>query len=469
MSNGEMSNGLSSSVGRSRFLEWWRSVTQSLTLRMALIGFVALVMLIPLAAVHDLVRERNRLHDSALSDIASIWGGEQVVKGPALVVPFVERYLIEETETDEDGNERTRTKTEDCQKIAVFLPKELELEFHLDEEYRHRGIYDALVYASKLRLVGYFERPEIQSLSKDLHSVDWDGAYLAFSLSDTRAIQSASEARVGGEPMAFAPGTRLQELLGSGFHIPLAGFESERAQVPFELDLSFHGSHGLRFAPFGETTEISMASTWPHPSFQGSALPNSYEASDEGFEAKWSIPHLTRNYPQQFIYGDTTVDFDEFLAGVDLFEPVFLNSKVTRAVKYGLLFVLLTYLVFLVFELAAGVRLHVIQYGLIGLAMSLFYLTLLSLAEHVAFGLAYLAATAVNAGMISVYAGATTRSRARAGIVFATLSALYALLFALLHMESYALLLGTLLLTAVVAVLMYLTRDLERQPLAAAT
>jgi len=139
MSNSEMSNGLSAGAGRSRFLEWWRSVTQSLTLRMALIGFVALVMLIPLAAVHDLVRERSRLHDSALSDIASIWGGEQVVKGPALVVPFVERYLIEETETDEDGNERTRTKTEDCQKTAVFLPKELELEFHLDEEYRHRA------------------------------------------------------------------------------------------------------------------------------------------------------------------------------------------------------------------------------------------------------------------------------------------------------------------------------------------
>jgi len=267
--------------------------------------------------------------------------------------------------------------------------------------------------------------------------------------------------------MAFAPGTRLSELLGSGFHVPLAGFDAERAEVPFELDLSFHGSRGLRFAPFGETTEVHMTSTWPHPSFQGSTLPSSYETNEDGFKAEWSIPHLTRNYPQQFVLGESSVNLNEFVAGVDLFEPVFLYSKVTRAVKYGLLFVLLTYLVFLVFELVAGIRLHVIQYGLIGLAMSLFYLTLLSLAEHVAFGWAYVAATVVNVGMISLYAGATTKSRARAGIVFGALSALYALLFALLHMESYALLLGTLLLTAVVAVLMYLTKDLDRVPLAA--
>ena len=440
-----------------------RSLTDSLTARTFIVGFLALLMLIPLVMVGGTVEERHQLYRSVLRDIASIWGSQQVLKGPVLVVPYVDKYLIEETVKDETGGETTTTRVELHRRSAIALPHGLDMVIELEEQVRHRGIYNALVYTAEVQLSGHFERPAIDSLSDHLHRIDWDKAYLVVSLSDTRAINEVSQLLWDGAPQALAPGTRLQGLLESGFHAPLNLRPEGEPRFDFDLRLSINGSQGLRFAPFGETTEVKMSSSWPHPSFQGSALPTHYEIHEDGFDASWSIPHLARNYPQLFADPHQSFDFDEFSAGVDLFEPVFLYSKVTRAVKYGLLFVGLTFLVLLIFELVFAERMHFVQYGLIGIALSLFYLTLLSLAEHISFLRAYLVASSINIGMITLYTRAALSSWSRAGIILVSLTTLYTLLYSLLHMEDYALLLGTALLLVVVAVLMVLTRDLGRR------
>ena len=172
-------------------------------------------------------------------------------------------------------------------------------------------------------------------------------------------------------------------------------------------------------------------------------------------------PASRAHYPQMWVLDKTQVEITELLAGVDLFEPVFIYSRITRAVKYGLLIVALTYLTFLVFELTTGSALHIVQYGLIGAALALFYLLLLSLAEHIGFTNAYLGATGSSVGLISCYVGAASRSIGRGGFLFCLLAMLYGLLYALLQMEDYALLAGSLVLFAVLIVLMYLTRGLK--------
>ena len=437
--------------------------TDSLTVRAIAIGVLALLMTIPLSMVSGTVNERRYLFESVQQEIASIWGNPQVVEGPALVVPYIEKYTTKETVKDEKtGKETTTSKVGYTHRTVILLPKNLDVDVELRETVRHRGIYKALVYTADVRLRGEIPHPDFSTLTRSLHRVDWDKAYLALSLSDTRAINQASQLTWNDQPLSLAPGTRSTDLFGTGFHAPL-GSENLKAQsYTFDLSLSVNGSRGIRFAPFGEDTQVRMTSSWPHPSFQGSGLPTSYETRDDGFDATWSIPHLVRNYPQVFRLADRgDFDLSEYLVGVDLFEPVFLYSKITRAVKYGLLFVGLTFLVFLIFELISRARLHFVQYGLIGIALSLFYLTLLSLAEHVDFQRAYMIASAVNIGMITVYAGAALRSWGRASIVLVLLSTLYTLLFSLLHLEDYALLMGTALLVVVVGVLMYLTRGLR--------
>jgi len=440
-----------------------KALSESLTVRTLVIGVLALLMLIPLSMVRSTVEERHELYSSVIDDIAGIWGSRQVVEGPALVVPYVEEHLVETTVKDAKTGEATTTsEVVLTNQTAVALPRSLAVDVQLHEKVRHRGIYDALVYTAEIRLRGQIERPKIdQVLSQNLHRVDWDKAYLVLSFTDTRALNEVSRLTWNGRPQSLAPGTRLKELFGNGFHAPLSTLDPGAESYDFDLSLSINGSQGIRFAPFGEVTEVRMTSSWPHPSFQGSALPTAYETRDDGFAATWSIPHLARNYPQLFSHPADGVDLAEFLVGVDLFEPVFLYSKVTRAVKYGLLFVGLTFLVFLIFELISQARLHLMQYGLIGIALSLFYLTLLSLAEHIEFSRAYVLASAVNIGMIVLYTGAVLKSRARTGIVLVLLSTLYTLLYSLLQMEDYALLMGTVLLLAVVATLMYLTRDLR--------
>lgn len=438
-----------------------KNMNDTLTIRVIIVGVIAIVMLIPLVMMQGVVDERNGLYSNVLHDIANTWGGQQLLQGPILVVPFIEKHVSKETIKDEFGKEKVKTKTKYLTMYAIHLPKELKIDVDLVEQHRKRGIYKSLVYEADLTLSGSFNKLDIQSMSDHIHRIDWEKAYLVLGLSDTRAINEVSTLNWNGNDIGYSPGTKVTELLSHGFHASLKGLNAETEQHLFNTKISINGSQGFRFAPFGENTTVDMTSSWPHPSFQGMTLPAHYEITADGFTSSWMIPHLARNYPQTWVYGNENYHLSEFIAGVDLFEPVFLYSKVTRAVKYGILFVGLTFLTFLIFELTTKTRLHYVQYGLIGVALTLFYLVLLSIAEHTAFLTAYVVAATINIGLITIYTGTALKNWIRAGVVFALLSALYAVLYSLLQLEDYALLMGTMLLLSVLMILMYVTRNLR--------
>lgn len=447
------------------------SLQHSLTKRFAAIALVGLSMSIPLAFVESVVEERDRYYHSVVDDIARLWGRDQVIMGPLLVLPFVEKFVTEEATKNDSGNSETKSKIHYRNRQAVFLPSELFIDANISEDYRKRAIYESLVYAAKIKVRARFPRPDVASLSAHLHRIEWNKAKIVFGVSDTKSIDAISRLQFDGNDTHLAAGTQLGDHIASGFHADISELDPALARHEVELDLDLNGSRGFRFAPFGETTKATIRSSWAHPSFAGNLLPDEHEISAEGFTASWAIPHLARNYPQSWVLDQAKVDPHELVAGVDLFEPVYIYSRITRAVKYGLLIVALTYLTFLVFELCTGSALHIVQYGLIGAALALFYLMLLSLSEHIGFALAYVSATFLSVGLISVYVGTATGSRGRGVFLFALLGALYGLLYALLRMEDYALLVGSIVLASVLALLMYLTRGLtvERLPAPDAT
>ncbi|MDR1367881.1 MAG: cell envelope integrity protein CreD, partial [Candidatus Accumulibacter sp.] len=231
------------------------------------------------------------------------------------------------------------------------------------------------------------------------------------------------------------------------------------------------GSGGIYFTPVGENTRITLAAAWAHPKFSGAILPKEHTIDDKAgrFSAVWDIPHLSRTYPQavNISAGDLAHNQNElselakFTVGVELFEPVSLYTQVERAVKYAILFIGLTFVALLSFELVSRRRLHFMQYCLVGVAMVLFYLLLLSLAEHTSFLDAFLAASAVSVVMNGLYMAAALKSPAQGGILTVLLASLYAILYAILQIEEYALLVGTALLIVVVGILMFLTRNLS--------
>jgi inner membrane protein len=429
-------------------------------------------MTIPLGMVSEIVSERSRLYRGVLNEIANTWGHKQNLQGPALFVPYTEKYITEVVKTDKDGYERKENKTIFKKRTAIVLPNELNIQVDLNGQKRKRSLYESLVYTAELEIQGDFYRPDISSLSNNIDAIHWDRSWLALGISDTQAINKVSSLHWNKQQQIdFEPGTGVIKTIKSGFHAPLnlslndkvSEVNGKNQKYPFKLSMNINGSKGFFFSPFGKTTDVNIISDWPHPSFRGNILPDMHQVNDDGFEAKWSVPNLARNYPQLWTLETQNFNVNEFRAGVNLFESVSLYSQITRSIKYAVLFFTLTYITFLIFELGIGRRLHIVQYGVIGLALSMFYLTLLSMAEHTGFFKAYIAAAAIIIIMISLYALAAIKSIARTGIVAILLVGLYSMLYSLLKLEDYALLAGTVLLLVILAVMMFLTRNIGRE------
>lgn len=437
----------------------------SMVFRCGVVTGIALLLLIPLMMVESLVRERSVLYREVVADISRTWGGLQQLSGPYLLVPYTERVERERVVPVKGGEDRLVRETRLEMGYFVILPSRLSFDASLDPESRRRGIYRALVYMSEIGISGQFTLPSREALTRivpALVDVDYARAFAITGLSHPSALREAGPFVWAGVPHNAEPGTQPFENLASGFRVPVA-LGAGQGTFDFSQRLVMSGSGGIRFATAGETTDIKVRSTWPHPSFQGQVLPVSYETSDAGFSAVWSVPSLARSYPNLGTLHTWPRDFTEFAVGVDLYQAGTHYQLVERSVKYGVLFIGLTFLAFLVFEMGLGTRLHPVQYGIVGLSMVVFYLVLLSLSEHLAFLTSYLSASGCIALMASCYVGFALRNVKEGIGIGILLVALYTLLYTILQMEDYALLMGTALVLVMLAALMVVSRNLARE------
>lgn len=440
--------------------------------RYILVAGIVLCLLVPLLFVKDLISERMELYHSAVESIAALWGRKQIVHGPLLIIP------VEVTEMEKgklpDGTTQWVPKI--VSRFVVVLPNQFTVKAELLPEERVRGVYKYTVYTSNITLNGLFTLPDVYKNVNKWNGVRWERAFLAFGVRDPRGLEdiqcvarfSGPGSRSEEQRLSAEPGTGLA-WLKTGFHVPLPmNFGS--TELSLTLSMRLNGSGGMEFASIGEKSLIEIQSPWPHPSFQGEKLPTEREVTPSGFTAKWKIPHLARSYPQSFLTrtqgraSASDIDYEyqmkQFTVGADLFEPVTYYSLVERATKYGILFICLTFVGIIAFEASIASHMHPLQYGLVGLAMAVFYLILLSLAEHIGFLTAYVVASAAVILMITLYVAAALRNVLRACGIATLLAALYILLYALLQLEDYALLVGTGLVVCMLGVLMYVTRNL---------
>jgi inner membrane protein len=224
----------------------------------------------------------------------------------------------------------------------------------------------------------------------------------------------------------------------------------------FSFSIDVRGSEQVYFSPLGKTTSVSLSSTWPNPSFIGEFLPESREVNKTGFNAQWKVLHLNRSFPQAWVNSQQQLQSSNF--GVELLLPVDHYSNTLRSIKYAVLFVFLTFLVFFFIELFNKKQLHPIQYLLVGSALILFYLLLLSISEYLSFGLAYLISSLGICGLITGYTHGSLADKKITATVASFLVVLYGLLYILLQLQDYALLVGSLGLFLILAIVMYLTR-----------
>jgi inner membrane protein len=422
------------------------------------VGGLGLIVMIPLVMIQGTVSERRALRYGAIVDIANSSSGPQKLLGPVLVVPYRER--VERIRKDDKGRQHVEVKYEDG--WMSLLPETLDVAGSVTTEERYRGIHKAQLYHAKLSLKGSFAVPQQFGLAQPRGSISWGHAFVAVGIQDIRGIKTRPMLSWQGRSLAFAPGTQ-QGVPINGLHAPLGELPASAATYQFAFELDLQGTEQVEFVPVGKETVVKLRSTWPHPSFIGRFLPDQRSIGGEGFEALWRTSHFATGMGQLWdgCRSSGCRDVLQAAFGVAFIQPVDIYLKTERAVKYGALFIGLTFLAFFLFEVFTRLAIHPIQYGLVGIALAIFYLLLLSLSEHVSFGLSYLIAATACVGVLAFYAAYVLRGVRRAAGFTVLLSGLYAVLYVLLQLEDYALLMGSGLLFAIVASLMVLTRNVD--------
>lgn len=433
-----------------------RAAASSLMGRLAAIAILILVLLIPKAMVMGLIREREDRRDEAKTEVSEKWGGEQVLLGPVLSVPYETLVVIEEKEK---GVVKKTTKRQ--MHNAFFLPDKVVHDVQVETQVRYRGIFEIILYEAKVTTRGVFARPSFAKLAVNANRIFWDKATLVQGISDIRGIQSDVKFAWDGRTLDLSPGVVNDKVVNSGVQANV-GLPEGKRQHSFEMTYTLNGAEDLRFVPNGVQTVVEMTSPWNCPSFQGAFLPKTREVRDDGFTARWEIPHLARNFPQQWQDNDITqYEMQGSAFGVSLLYPVDTYQTTMRSAKYGILFLALTFLIFFLFEILVGVKMHPIQYLLVGFGLLLFYVLLLAFSEHMLFGPAYLFASLATIGLVTAYSSSVLWNWKRARVIGVILGFTYAYLYTLLKIEDYALLLGSLGLFIALAILMFVTRNID--------
>jgi inner membrane protein len=409
-------------------------------------------LLIPLSMIRSLVDERQRRRESAIAEVTDKWGGAQTLVGPMLTVPY------KLTRTDDKGVPKTVLQS------LQLLPERLRVEGTLSPTVRHRGIFEVVLYTLEVSVSGTFPPIDTHALGIAAEDVVWSDAVLSTGITDTRGIRSRLELKWDGAGVPFQPSPGSNPVFGAGVHAPLPALAPGAAHA-FAYTLGLQGSQSLSVAPLGVETDVALKSTWPHPSFAGAFLPESHSVTPSGFAAAWRVSHFGRSYPQEWKLTTDGTDVAERISrstfGVSLFLPADNYQQSTRALKYAVLFIVLTFGAFFLFEVFAKLQLHPLQYLLVGLALSLFYLLLLAVSEHVRFGIAYAAAALAIVLTVAGYCAAILGGARRGLGIGALLAVLYGYLYVLLRAEDYALLMGAAALFVILAAVMYLTRHVD--------
>lgn len=440
--------------------------------KVLLLGFLVLLMLIPLEYVYSVIKERAFLSKSVTQELGESWGRAQTIGGPILLLPIEEPYVVKVKGPDyTEEKPLYLDETRWHRRNLYILPDAQKITADLTSQTRKRGIYEALLYTADAKVRGSFRIPAAETLPLEEGArVQWTQARLLVQVSDLRGSANAPKLLWGEEELLFDV---RSEKLHSGLpgnlnwiQAPLPKLTPQSAAIDYAFDLKLKGSSALGFVPLGRDSEFSLKGDWPHPSFTGVQLPVSNAVRDDGFSAEWQISHLARGLPQVLRDdngGAQTLAQQIHMNAVQtrLLNPVDFYRMSERSAKYGLLFVIVTFGTLFVFEAIGKRRLHVVQYLMVGAAVTLFFLLQVSLAEVIGFASAFGLAALACVALVTLYAAKITARWMRGLMLGGLLSGVYGYLFFTLQAEDQAMLMGSLLLLALLAAAMYATRNFD--------
>jgi len=428
-----------------------------------IIGGLMMVLLVPLVMIMEVINGRERYRDQAITQVSRSYASGQSLIGPVRVLPWTQQYRNETT----DGKGQVKTEILTREGYELHMPARLRVEGQLQPDERRIGLFPVPVYRLQARLRAEFDEADYPAKQGRRYGQP----YLALSIQDVRGLVGTPLLRVDDQQTPLQAGTgEAFSALHSGHRGGLRGalpaLDNEQhgtlsAGNVVELELVLGGTRNLSIVPLADDTQVSLSSSWPHPLFGGDFLPVERQISKNGFEAHWAISSLATTV--QLLLSDLEKKTGSSVEALDvqLSTPVDVYTQTGRAAKYGILFILLTFVSFSLFELVKQLRIHPLQYLMVGLALTIFFLLLLSLSEHIAFWQAYIVSAVACIGLQGFYLSGVLNNTKQGLSFSAILSALYGVLYGILISENNALLMGTLLLFGILSAIMWITRKVD--------
>jgi inner membrane protein len=428
-----------------------------------IIFLLVLLLMIPTFYVQNLIEEREARQKEAIAEVSSKWAGRQTLTGPVIVLPYWQNEGA-------DPAKLTQVKH-----FAYFLPDDLQVNATVEPQERHRGIYKVMLYNSRIQMTGAFRDLTPQRLNIPAENILWNEASVKLSIADTKGLNEELKVKWNDTTLTLSPQTTNDPAAPDALSAPLpvSSWEELRT-IQFSSAIDLNGSEQLLFTPVGKATTVNLESKWPHPSFTGDILPQSSQVKDTGFNATWKSLSHKRRFPQQWkdnaylisgtnnrnvVQAGNQIGNSSF--GADLFVPVSGYQKTMRSIKYAILCILLTFAAFFLIETTNKRSVHPFQYGLIGLALILFYTLLLSFSEYIGFNLSYLIASAATIGLIAWFVKGILASGRLSAVLSAVLLLMYTYIFTLLQLQDYSLLFGSIGLFLTLAVIMHFSKRIQ--------
>lgn len=436
------------------FMGWLK---ESVTVKLVFIGMLVLVLLIPSSLINNLIAERAGRQDEVVKEISYNFAGSQVVKGPVLVIP----YNVQVNEVDKDGKITTK---QGVQNLYVS-PDALTIKADEHSDIIHRGIFDAVVYKTKVTVAGNFIKADLAALGLTTDQLMLDKAKLTFGISDLKGLKTNPVVKAGNIIATATPTFNNQALFADGLQVNLNLSSENIDNLPFSYSLDLTGTDELSFLQLGKTTDVQVNGDWASPSFDGRFLPDSRQITDSGFKAHWRMLYYNGVFPQQWSGVDSLLNNasrqQDAIFGVKLRLPVDEYQKTTRTSKYAILIVLLTFISLFLTELIRKQKVHSFNYILIGAAMIIYYILLLSFSEQIGFTYAYLVASIATVGLVTTFIASLLKNTKAAALFAGILSIFYVFIFVIIQLEDFALMVGSIALFIIIAVLMYFSRKIN--------
>lgn len=420
--------------------------------KFALLVVLFLVALIPSWLMSGVITDREERQAEMAHEFTASWGPEQTLATPVLVVPY----------------ETTPGGTRQYLKIGA---EKLQIGAHLAPEDRRRGLFHASVYGAAVQMKGVLSIPSSTRLTASLGDKSarllWQESFVSLAMTSRAGTREGDKLTWNGKDSAFQ---NCHDVVSSGdecrsnglllARVPEASGLQPDGEFPFEITIDLRGTTSFTLASTARQLDALIAGSWPTPSFGGSLLPVSSEVTKQGFEARWqSIDFAaSRSWTSGYI-ADTTAPAAAIR--VDLLEAVPTYRMIHRAAKYHALFLALCFATYMLFEILSGIRIHLVQYGLMALSLSLFALLLLSLAEPLGYDAGFLGSSLLVLVQASFYTATIAKRLRESGLFAAMLTSLFGFLYVLLSLESYSLLVGSLALFLVLSVLMAVTSKID--------